>query len=189
MPVEYSQGKPRPQVPRADELPDGIAAPAGPDANRNSNGTFAPGPRTSEIARRAALARHENRKLEQLLGLWEAPEGHPYEPYGRLCREWRDDQMAELAATVGGGRVGPGPASVISTAALQLGASRWLHDLGAQTGDAKALLDASRLADASRANVLSAHELAAKEAQARPRGDARAEILSRLGLPTGGADK
>jgi hypothetical protein len=76
--------------------------------------------------------------------------------------------MTQLAATVGGGRVGPGPASVVSSAAQQLAASRWLYDLGARTGDAKALLDASRLADASRANLLSAHELTANEARDRP---------------------
>jgi hypothetical protein len=76
--------------------------------------------------------------------------------------------MAQLSATVGGGRIGPGPASVVASAAMQLAASRWLADVGAERGDAKALGDASRLADASRANLLSAHELAAKEAVARP---------------------
>jgi len=118
------------------------------------------------------------------MGLWQAPEGHPFAPYQRLAAEWRDDHLAQLAATVGGGRVGPGPASVVSSAALQMGASRYLHDLGAEVGDPKMLLDASRLADASRANVLSAHELAAKEAEARPH-DAMAELDRRLGL-TGG---
>jgi len=84
---------------------------------------------------------------------------------------------------VGGGRIGPGPASVVSSAAMQMAASRWLYDLGAQLGDAKALLDASRLADASRANILSAHELAAKEAEARPRDHAREhrELLAAFG--------
>jgi hypothetical protein len=77
--------------------------------------------------------------------------------------------MAQLAATVGGGEVGPGPASVIASAALQLGASRWLSDQGAELGDARMLLDASRLADASRQNLLAAHELCAREAQARPK--------------------
>jgi uncharacterized protein (UPF0261 family) len=75
--------------------------------------------------------------------------------------------MATLAATVGGGHVGPGPASIVSTAAIQLGAARYLSDLGAKNGDAKMLLDASRLADSSRQNLLAAHELAAKEALAR----------------------
>jgi WD40 repeat protein len=38
--------------------------------------------------------------------------------------------MEQLGATVGGGEVGPGPASIVSSAALQLGASRWLSDQG-----------------------------------------------------------
>lgn len=49
----------------------------------------------------------------------------------------RDGHMAQLAATVGGGEVGPGPASIASTAALQLGASRWLADEGARKNSAK----------------------------------------------------
>jgi hypothetical protein len=77
--------------------------------------------------------------------------------------------MANLAATVGGGSIGPGPASIVSTAAIQLGASRYLSDLGARLGDAKLLLDGSRLADASRQNLLAAHELVAKEAKSRPK--------------------
>lgn len=67
------------------------------------------------------------RQLRQLLGLADLPDDHPYTPYARLAREWRDDHMAQLAATVAGGAAGPGPASVVSTAALQLGASRYLR--------------------------------------------------------------
>jgi hypothetical protein len=88
--------------------------------------------------------------------------------YHRLASEWRDAHLTQLSATVGGGQVGPGPASLVSSAAIQLGASRYLADLGAREGNAKILLAASQLADASRQNVLAAHELAAKEAKARP---------------------
>jgi hypothetical protein len=172
MPVQRSQGKPRPLVPRIDELPDGVPAPARPAPQRDATGRFQVGAGTTELARAGGLAAGEARQLGQLLGLWEAPEGHPYAPYARLAREWRDQHIATLAASVGGGRIGPGPASVVSSAALQLAASRWLYDLGTQSGDAKALLDASRLADASRANVLSAHELAASEAKGRPKAAA-----------------
>lgn len=167
MPVQRSQGKRYPMVPRADELPAGVPAPARPEPTRDPSGKFRAGPGTSALARAGGVAAAEARQLAQLLGLWEAPEGHPYAPYTRLGHEWRDEHLAQLAATVGGGYVGPGPASVVSSAAMQLAASRWLYDLGAQTGDAKMLLDASKLADASRSNLLSAHELAAQEAQAR----------------------
>jgi hypothetical protein len=162
------RGTPRIEVLPVDELPAGVPAPARPPVDRDPSGKFVPGPGTAALASLGGKARQEAAQLASLLGLWEAPPDHPFAPYARLGREWRDAHMDQLAATVGGGSVGPGPASVVSTAAIQLGASRWLSDVGAQTGDAKALLDASRLADASRQNLLAAHELCAKEAQAKP---------------------
>lgn len=162
-------GSLRVEVLPADELPEGVPGPARAVADRNGHGEFAPGAGTSEIARRGGLAAAESRQLARLLGLWQPPDGHAYAPYTRLAREWRDDHMRELAATVGGGRIGPGPASVISTAALQMAASRWLSDRGAETGDAKLLLEAAKLGDSSRQNLLAAHELAAREASSRPK--------------------
>lgn len=180
MPVQRTQGKRRPLVPRIDELPAGVPAPARPAPQRDAAGRLLPGAGTTELARAGGLALAESRQLAALLGLWDTPDEHPYAPYARLAREFRDQHIAQLAATVGGGRVGPGPASVVSSAAQQLAASRWLYDLGARTGDAKALLDASRLGDASRANLLSAHELAANEAAARPKQSAREVLEARL---------
>jgi len=162
-------GVPRIEVLPPDELPAGVPAPARRAAERDASGRLLPGPGTSDLARAGARAAHEAKQLAQLLGLWTPPEGHAYAPYARLAREWRDGHMAALAASVAGGEVGPGPASIVSTAAIQLGASRWLSDRGAETGDARMLLDASRLGDASRQNILGAHELAAREAIGRPR--------------------
>lgn len=161
-------GVPRVEVLPVDELPAGIPAPTSPPAKRDTTGKLLPGPGTRELARKAARAKHEALSIGRLAGLWQAPDGHAFQPYQRLAAEWRTRHLSELAATVGGGKVGPGPASIVATASLQLAASRWLHDLGAKSGDAKSLLDASRLADASRQNLLAAHELCAKEAQARP---------------------
>jgi hypothetical protein len=127
-----------------------------------------PGAGTSALAREGARARHEAAQLARLLGLWTPPEGHEYSNYHRLASEWRDAHLTQLSATVGGGEVGPGPASIVSTAAIQLGASRYLADVGARDGSAKMLLAASQLANDSRQNLLAAHELAAKEAKARP---------------------
>lgn len=166
------RGVPRIEVLPVDELPAGLPEPARPPATRDASGRFLPGPGTREIARKGAKAAQEARQLAQLLGLWDPPEGHPYAPYLRLAREWRDAHMGQLASTVAGGEVGPGPASVVSSAALQLAASRYLSDLGAQLGDSKMLLDASRLSDSSRQNLLAAHELAAREAAARPKAHA-----------------
>lgn len=174
---------------RADELPDGVPAPARPAPTRDGAGRFRAGPGTSELARAGGKAAAEARQLGQLLGLWAPPDGHAYAPYARLAREWRDAHMGQLGATVAGGEVGPGPASIVSTAAIQLGASRWLADQGAELGDARMLLDASRLADASRQNLLAAHELAAREATARrAHVDPIADLDRRLGItpPKGG---
>jgi len=161
-------GVPRVEVLPADELPDGVPAAASPAPPRDDAGRLLRGPGTTEFARRGGKAAKESRQLARLLGLWEPGETHTFQPYSKLAREWRDAHLAQLAATVGGGEVGPGPASIVSTAALQLAASRWLHDEGARQANPKLLLDASRLADSSRQNLLAAHELCAKEAAARP---------------------
>ena len=147
---------------------EGVPAPPGPDIRRDASGRVTAGSDSaSALARAGARAAKESRELGRLLGLWQAPAGHPWLPYSRLCREWRDDHMRTLAATVGGGEVGPGPASIISTAAMQMAASRFLYDVGAQAGDPRLLTDASRLGDSSRQNLLAAHELCAREAMAR----------------------
>lgn len=151
-----------------DELPDGLPAPARPAPDRTPAGTFRAGPGTTELARLGAKAAHESRQLGQLLGLWDVPDDHPYKPYSRLAQEWRDAHMARLADTIGGGSVGPGPASIVSSSAIQMGASRWLADLGARTGDPKLMIEASRLADSSRQGLIAAHELCAKETKAKP---------------------
>jgi hypothetical protein len=169
MTVQRSHGRLYPLVSPPDELPDGVPAPARPAPLRDAAGRLLPGPGTKALAREGGKAAHESRQLAQLLGLWTPPEGHAFAPYARLAREWRDAHMAQLGATVAGGEVGPGPASIVSTAAIQMAASRWLADRGAENGDVKALLDASKLGDSSRQSLLAAHELAAREAQARPK--------------------
>lgn len=162
-------GVPRIEVRPADELPAGVPGPARPVAGRDASGRFVPSDGTKELARAAGKARAESIQLARLLGLSELSEGHPFAPYARLAREWRDAHMAKLAATVGGGEVGPGPASVVSSAALQLAAARWLSDRGAEAGDAKQLLEGSRLANDSRQNLLAAQEMVAFEAKSRPK--------------------
>lgn len=160
-------GMPHVELGKLRELPVGVPAPARPEPARDDAGRLLPGPGTADLARRGGLAAAEARQLAQLLGLWTPPEGHAYAPYARLARDWRDAHITELAATVAGGEVGPGPASIVATAALQMAASRWLSDRGAQSGDSKMLLEGSRLGDSSRQNLLAAHSLAALEAEAR----------------------
>ena len=164
----------------ADELPAGVPAPASklPPGNRSPDNRFAPGEQTKIVAAAGGRARAEQRRLARLLGLVELPEEHPLTPYRRDAADWRNAQLARLAQTVGGGECGPAVQAIVSSAALQHAASRWLFDRSAVELDHKLALDASRLADASRQAMLTAHELCAREAQARPRRDPVAALLS-----------
>lgn len=122
----------------------------------------------------------ERKRLRRLLGLWRpagtesAPPDHPAGPYLDLATEFLYAHVAELALHVGGGQVGVAAAGAASTAALQMAASRMLFDLGFREQDPQALKDAARLADSSRQNLLAAHELAARDAQARAQRQAMA---------------
>ena len=149
------------------KLPDGEPGELLPPPPRDGRGRFKPSGATKAQAIKAGRASGEARKLGRLLGILDLPLDHPLEPYSRLSLEFRDAHMKELAANVGGGVVGAGPASIISTAALQMAASRWLFDLALESADDDLALKASRLADSSRQNLIAAHELVAREATAR----------------------
>jgi hypothetical protein len=84
-----------------------------------------------------------------------------FEPYAKAARGFRVAHVTNLARTVGGGYCGPGPASIVASAALQLAASRFAFEV---LGD---LALGSKLANDSRQGLLAAHELCAREATAR----------------------
>lgn len=170
MPVQRSQGRLRPMVPRADELPPGVAASSdtadtaaaseAATALRKTGDTVAAA-LLGSLGGRAKAARDKGLRVLDGLGL----RGIPTEflaPYLADAEAFAILKVSQLAAEVGGGTCGVGPSSIIQTAALQLAGSRAAF----ATGD---LITGSRLGDASRANLLSAHELAAKEAAARPK--------------------
>lgn len=159
-------GVPRVEVLPADELPLGVPSNA-PKISRPTHdkaGRFAPG---NELARLGGLARKGKTRLAERMGLAKLPEGSAFARYKAAAVSFRRAQCAELAKTVGGGICGPAPSSLIASAALQLAWSRYLADAAGETGDADMALKASKLADASRQNLLAAHELCAKEARAR----------------------
>src|SRR5690606_35398931 len=166
MPVRKSQGAIRPMPPERDELLAGVPGRASPAPPRRDDGTLLPGPSASEFARRGAQAQQENRKARALLGAFEPDENHAFAGYMKVAREWRHEHAAQLAQAFGGGSLDAGAASVLASAALQLAASRYLFDLGATNGDSRMLLEASKLANDSRQNLLSAQELCAKTAKA-----------------------
>jgi hypothetical protein len=180
MTVQRSHGRPYPLVSALDELPDGVPAPARRvEIRRNAKGHPADAQSRRALASLGGTANGERLRLERLLGRVELPEGHPLLPYRRDATDWRNAHLARLAATVGGGECGPSVQAIVSTAALQHAASRWLFDRSALEQDAKLALEASRLGDSARQNLLAAHELAAKEAASKPKG--KPEWMTRLG--------
>jgi hypothetical protein len=166
-------GQPRIETLPVDELPVGVPADVRPvsPGDRGVGGRFAPG---NALARIGGKSRAGSVRLARRLGLRELPEGAAFAPYRASAVAFRRAQCAALAANVGGGICGPAPSSVVASAALQLAWSRYLSDLAAEEGDSAMALASSRLADASRQNLLAAHELCAREAEARPVDPARA---------------
>jgi hypothetical protein len=127
----------------------------------------APGARTVQAA--GGRAKRGKARLTARLGLASLPAGHAFAPYRRAAATFRRVQCSELARTVGGGVCGPGPSSVVASSALALAWSRYLSDEAARTGDPELAMRSARLGETSRQHLLAAHELCAREAQARPR--------------------
>jgi hypothetical protein len=172
-------GVPRVEVLPADELPAGVPDVARQESpsDRGEAGRFAPG---NSLARAGGRARRGKTRLAERMGLASLPDGSAFRPYKAAAVAFRRAQCSELARTVGGGVCGPAPSSMVASAALQLAWSRWLADLAAETGDPEMALRASRLADASRQNLLAAHELAAREAEARRQRPVDAATFAQL---------
>jgi hypothetical protein len=159
-------GVPRVEVLPMDELPTGVPTSAQPQspADFDERGKFAKG---NAIARQGGKARAGKTRLADRLGLRALPEGSAFSTYKASAVSFRRAQCTALAASVGGGYCGPAPSSFVASAALQLAWSRYFSDLAAETGDAALAVQASRLANDSRQNLLAAHELCAREAEAR----------------------
>jgi hypothetical protein len=159
-------GKPRIEVLPVDELPAGVPANARTvsRSDRREGGQFAPG---NALARVGGKARAGKTRLADRLGLHPLPEGSTFVPYKSGAVSFRRAQCAALAASVGGGYCGPGPSSMVASAALQLAWSRWFSDRAAETGNGDFALQGAKLANDSRQNLLAAHELCAREAEAR----------------------
>lgn len=159
----------------ADELPLGIPADAG-DAGREG-GRFVAGNRRSVLGGRAKRGKS---RLAARLGLAGLADDAAVKPYMASAATFRRVQCAELARTVGGGVCGPAPSSIVASAALALAWSRYFSDQAAVTGDPDLVSRAVRLADSSRTMLLTAHELAAREAEARARRAPPVDLRTRL---------
>lgn len=189
-----SQGRPRPEI-RLDEMSDGVPAPSGDvdsgasealrDVRRAADGTVSDHRSAAilgQLGGRAKAAKDkrlaETPMLARGLGLRDvsAPD---LLPYLNDAAELAQHESARLARVVGGGECGTAPSVIVASAALQIAGSRYAF----AKGD---VVTGSRLADAARANLLAAHELCAREAQARPAAvnPLHARILSAGKEPT-----
>lgn len=173
------RGVPRVEVLPADELPAGLPVHARGESptDRGERGRFAGG---NSLARQGGHARAGKTRLADRMGLATLAADAPFAPYKRAAVSFRRAQCSALANSVGAGYCGPAPSSLVASAALQLAWSRYLSDVAAETGDPDLALKSSRMAEASRQSLLAAHELCAKEAQARPRRDPIEELRERL---------
>jgi hypothetical protein len=146
---------------RLRELPEGVAdleqERAAATVRRLPNGRAA----TAEDARALArLPRVVNRERSKFASRLPATLG-PLPP--RLLAEATNFTRSErrrLGTLVGGGWCGPAPSSMIASAALALAASRYAYEHGD-------FALGSRLGVDSRQHLLAAHELCAREAEAR----------------------
>jgi hypothetical protein len=159
-------GMPRVEVLPADELPRGVPSNADEACRTASTetGRFAVGNRRSVLGGRS---RQGQSRLASRLGLACLPDSDAFAPYRRAAATYRRIQVAELAKSIGGGHCGPGPASIVSSAALALAWSRFFSDEAARTGDSELAMRSARLGETSRQHLLAAHELCAREAKCR----------------------
>lgn len=190
-PVHRSHGRRRAQAPRGDELAAGVPATArAPDPvtaaalaaiSRAPGGTVADSESAAVLGRLGGRAKAERDRalaetpaLVRRLGLRKVS-AEELLPYLDDAEAFAEAECARLAALVGGGECSFGPSSMVQSAALQLAGSRCAF----ARGD---LITGSRLADASRANLMSARDECAREALAAPRQGADAPWLLASGV-------
>ena len=169
------------EPPRPDELPNPVPSdePPPPDKWHDYRITS---DIAAELGRKGGAAKAARVHFISTLGLAKIQESSPFLPYRKGAEAFVKAELASLAE-VAGGHVGPGPASMVTTAALELATSRYCFD---QFANSPTEIDwarqGARLGDQSRMNLLSAYELAAKEAQARDQKRQRLDPLDAIVL-------
>lgn len=162
-------GSPRIEVLPADELPDPVpaseAVPSGPLARRR-DGTIGDSATARALGAKGGAAKARKVRLVAALGLSKVVAETTFGPYQAAAEEFLDHHLSQLRL-LAGGFVGPGPSTMVASAALQLAASRWAFDQGAERNDPSLIKMGSAIANDSRQNLLAAYELAVKEAKVR----------------------
>ncbi|MBK6694808.1 MAG: hypothetical protein IPG50_21755 [Myxococcales bacterium] len=158
-------GVPRIEVLPPDELPAPVPGVPEP-VRRRRDGTVADPESAKRLGSLGGFKKAYKARLVAGLGLAELAAESDFRPFQVAADEFFRSHVEALALQAGG-TCGPGPSTMVASAALQLASSRFLFARGAVSGDAATLQTASQLANASRQNLLAAYELAVREAQAR----------------------
>ena len=152
-----------------DELPQPVAAAMAVDAgppDRRQAGRFADSATAKKNGRKGGIEKARRVRLVDSLGLSAIVAETSFGPYRAAAEEFLAAHLATLASQAGG-HVGTGPSTIVASAALQLAASRWAFDTGAEKGDTDLMKLGSTLANDSRQNIAAAYEYAVREARAR----------------------
>ena len=168
-------GTPRVEVLPANEQPQAQAV--GPDplvAGRDSRKRV----RTTDAARALAKLPRRTRYVPRTLAL-----DPRFEPHNQRRLEWQRKRVAELHTAHGG--VSHGVGAMLNAAAWLYAGGEFAAEQAAMAGDVELFKVAASLTGTARQHELAAWELAAREAQAKPR-DTMAELDRRLGITSGG---
>jgi hypothetical protein len=160
-------GSPRIEVLPPDELPFATPTITAP-IERSQDGRFAPG---NTVAR----AKRVRPGVRGSLGL--SKTDPRYTAFARWGARYGAHRRRELASAHGG-TLSAGASAIIESAAQAMAASRFVQALAAETGDPELFKQAAALASTARQHELAAWELAAREAQARPRGKSLADLIA-----------
>lgn len=166
------KGRPHVEVPR-DGMPKPVAASVAVDRVPlvfREGGKIGDSETAKELQRRSVRARARNLRLVDSLGLAAIAADSAFAPYRTAAQSFVDHHLGELAA-LAGGRVGSAPSTMVSSAALQLAASRYCFDRFAETADAAFVKLGSQLANDSRQNLLAGYSQAVLEAEGRGAAD------------------
>jgi hypothetical protein len=168
-------GSPHVEVLPPDELPQAQAGGADPLATGRD---AAQRVRTTAAARAMARLPRRSRFLPRKLAC-----DPRFEPHNRRRLEWQRKRLAELSAAHGG--VSHGVGAMLNAAAWLYAGGEFAAELAAEAGDLEGFKAAATLTSTARQHELAAWELAAREAQARPKQSARERIEARIAAGKG----
>lgn len=167
-------GSPRVEVMPPDEQPQAQAVGADPLSTGRDDRKRV---RTTAAARAMAKLPRRSRFVPRQLAL-----DPRFKPHNGRRLEWQRKRMAELQASHGG--VSHGVGAMLNAAAWLYAGGEFAAELAAESGDVELFKVAATLTGTARQHELAAWELSAREAQARPKGQADTslgQVRARLG--------